>query len=372
MAVHFPRVRHGRLPCADSTRIVAGPPWARASPLPGRCERSRAKPDTGRGDTVAGAFERAGADRLAINREDMMPVMLGTGAYRYEVVDTWAKLPPGQEFDADVAAVGVDKQDRVYAFNRGKHPMVVFDRDSNFLRSWGEGVFHRPHGVHMAPDDTLWLTDDGDHTVRHCTLDGKVLLTIGVPGAPKPYMSGEPFHRCTHTALSPQGDLYVSDGYGNSRVHKFAPNGTLLSSWGEPGTDPGQFNIPHNICCDGNGKFETQWNNMHRPSGLFMEPGPQGRFYVSEIGGGMGVNYDMPNIGPRVSIYSHKGEMLARLGQRPAGLEPGQFMSPHGLAVDSRGDIYVGEVSYTNWGNRYKGQPAPAGLRSLQKLVKVR
>ena len=79
-----------------------------------------------------------------------MSVILGTGVYRYEVVDNWAKLPPGREFNADVAAVGVDTQDRVYAFNRGQHPMVVFDRDGNFLRSWGEGVFRRAHGVHMA------------------------------------------------------------------------------------------------------------------------------------------------------------------------------------------------------------------------------
>ena len=317
----------------------------------------------------------------------MTPVILGTGAYRYEVVDQWAKLPPGREFNADVAAVGVDAQDRVYAFNRGAHPMVVFDRDGNFLRSWGEGVFHRPHGVHMAADDTLWLTDDGDHTVRHCTLDGTVLLTIGIPGAPTPYMSGEPFHRCTHTALSPQGDLYVSDGYGNARVHKFAPNGTRLLSWGEPGTDPGQFNIPHNICCDrngwvyvadrenhrvqvfdGNGRYETQWTNMGRPSGLYLERGGQGRFYIGEVGGAISVNFDVPNIGPRVSIYSAKGEMLARLGQRAAGLALGQFISPHGLAVDSRGDIYVGEVSFTNWGRR---GPIPPGLRSLQKLVRV-
>jgi NHL repeat-containing protein len=321
-----------------------------------------------------------------------MAVILGTGTYRYDVVDNWAKLPPGREFNADVAAVGVDTQDQVYAFNRGAHPVCVFDRDGNFLRSWGEGVFHRAHGLHMAPDGTVWLTDDGDHTVRHCTLDGKVLLTIGIPGQPKPYMSGEPFHRCTHTALSPQADtVYVSDGYGNSRVHKFSVNGKLVSSWGEPGTDPGQFNIAHNICCDaegwvyvadrenhrvqvfdGNGKFETQWNNMHRPSGLFMEPRADGRFYVGEIGGGMGVNYDMPNIGPRVSIYSHKGDLLGRLGTRPAGMELGQFNSPHGLTVDSRGDIYVGEVSFTNWRNRYgKEQPPPAGLRSLQKLVKI-
>ena len=320
-----------------------------------------------------------------------MTVILGTGEYRYEIVDHWAKLPPGLEFNADVAAVGVDRQDRVYAFNRGQHPMVVFDRDGNFLRSWGEGLFHRAHGVHMAPDDSLWLTDDGDHTVRHCTLEGKVLATIGVPGAPKPYMSGEAFHRCTHTALSPTGDLYVSDGYGNARVHKFSPDGRPLLSWGEPGTDPGQFNSPHNICCDadgwvyvadrenhrvqvfdGGGRYEAQWNNMHRPSGLFLERGPHPRFYVGEIGGGLGVNYDMPNIGPRISIYDPRGKKLARLGHRPAGLEPGQFMSPHGLAVDSRGDIYVGEVSFTNWRNRYGQQSHPAGLRSLQKLVKVR
>ena len=221
-----------------------------------------------------------------------MAVVLGTDGYRYEVNDGWAKLPPGMEFNADVAAVGVDKHDNVYAFNRGKHPMCVFDREGNLLRSWGEGIYPRAHGVFMAPDDTIWLTDDGDHTVRQCTLDGKILLTIGVPGKPAPYMSGDPFHRCTHTAMSPQGDLYVSDGYGNSRVHKYSPDGKLLFSWGEPGTDPGQFNIAHNICCDpdgwvyvadrenhrvqifdGKGKYQAQWNNLHRPCGETNCPG---------------------------------------------------------------------------------------------------
>jgi hypothetical protein len=322
-----------------------------------------------------------------------MAVVLGTDGYRYEVDDGWAKLPPGMEFNADVAAVGIDKHDNVYAFNRGKHPMCVFDREGNLLRTWGEGIYPRAHGVFMAPDDTIWLTDDGDHTVRQCTLDGKILLTIGVPGKPAPYMSGDPFHRCTHTAMSPQGDLYVSDGYGNSRVHKFSPDGKLLFSWGSPGTDPGQFNIAHNICCDpdgwvyvadrenhrvqvfdGNGKYETQWNNMHRASGLCMETGTRTpRFYVGEIGPDMAVNIDLPGCGPRVSIYTHKGELLARLGHEHAGLATGQFVSPHGLAVDSRGDIYVGEVSFTNWGRRVraKGEPIPPGLRSLQKLVKV-
>jgi len=323
-----------------------------------------------------------------------MPAILGTEGYRYTVEDDWAKLPPGMEFNADVAAVGVDAHDNVYAFNRGKHPMCVFDRDGNFLRSWGEGVFVRPHGVFMAPDETLWLTDDGDHTVRHCTLDGTVLLTIGISGKPAPYMSGEPFHRCTHTALSPQADyLYISDGYGNSRVHKYTADGKRVMSWGEPGTDPGQFNIAHNICCDpdgwvyvadrenhrvqvfdGNGRYETQWNNMHRPSGLYMEGGTKTpRFFIGEIGPDMAVNIELPNCGPRVSIYTQKGELLARLGHPHAGLDPGQFISPHGLAVDSHGDIYVGEVSFTNWGRRVraKGEQLPPGLRSLQKLVKL-
>jgi streptogramin lyase len=208
-----------------------------------------------------------------------MAVQLGSGEYTFEVNENWAKVPDEITL-GDCAAVGVDRQNRVYAFNRGEHPVAVFDAEGNLLRTWGEGVFHRPHGVHMGQDDTIWLTDDGDHTVRKCTLDGKVLMTLGIPGEPKPFMSGEPFHRCTHTALSPQGDLYVSDGYGNARIHKYTPHGKLVMSWGEPGTDPGQFNIPHNICCDhdgwvyvadrenhrvqvfdGNGKFETQWNN---------------------------------------------------------------------------------------------------------------
>ena len=110
-----------------------------------------------------------------------MSVIVGDGDYRYEQIDNWAKVPPGWSL-REVGAVGVDKQDNVYVFNRGEHPMMVFDRDGNFLRAWGEGLFPRAHGLHMAPDDTVFLTDDGDHTVRRCTLDGKILLTLGTPG----------------------------------------------------------------------------------------------------------------------------------------------------------------------------------------------
>ena len=106
-----------------------------------------------------------------------MSLILGSGEYQYRVVEDWAQLPDGWEF-RDVAGVAVDSHDNVYVFNRGEHPMMVFDREGNFLRSWGEGIFHRAHGLHVGPDDALYCTDDGDHTVRKCTLNGKVLLEI--------------------------------------------------------------------------------------------------------------------------------------------------------------------------------------------------
>ena len=318
-----------------------------------------------------------------------MPIIIGDGDYRYEVTDHWGKLPPGWRY-GEVAAVGVDSKDNVYVFGRGEHPMIVFDREGNFLRSWGEGLFKRAHGIHVAPDDTLWCTDDGDHTVRQMTTDGKMLLEIGIPGRPSQYMSGEPFHRCTHTALSPQGDLYVADGYGNARVHKFDPAGRLLFSWGEPGVDPGQFNIVHNIVCDAegwvyvadrenhrmqifdaSGKFETQWHNMHRPCGLCMTRGKEPMICIGEAGPSMAVNVNSPGIGPSVSLWTLKGERVTRVGNATR-TAPSQFTSPHGVAMDSHGDIYVGEVART--GMKNKGMPIPddQDIRCMQKLVRLR
>lgn len=319
--------------------------------------------------------------------------ILGTGAHSYRAVKDWAKLPAGWAL-TDVASVGVDSKDRVYAFNRGAHPMVVFDRDGNFLRSWGEGLFKRAHGLHIDADDNLYCTDDGDHTVRKCTADGKVLLTIGLPGEPSPFMSGEPFNRCTHTALSPSGEIYVSDGYGNARVHKYTPDGKLILSWGAPGTDPGQFNIVHNIAADadgfvyvadrenhrvqvfdGHGRYETQWNNLHRPCALCACGKGRPTFIIGELGPGLAVNRDVPNLGPRLTLVDADGKRIARLGgETGPGLENGKFLAPHGLAVDSRGDIYVGEAGVTNWSASFPDRPMPAEVnisRCLQKLERV-
>lgn len=315
-------------------------------------------------------------------------VQLGSGDYTYAVAEGWGQLPDGWQM-SDAGGVAVDREDRVYVFNRSDHPMIVLDRNGAVLGSWGEDIFSHPHAVHIGPDDALYCSDDGDHTVRKCTLDGKVLLELGVPGVPSGYMSGEPFCRCTHTALSPDGEIYVSDGYWNARVHKYSADGRHLLSWGQPGIGPGEFNLPHNITCDadgwvyvadrenhrvqifdGNGRFETMWHGVHRPSGLCQTP--DGVIYVGEAGPTYDFNRAAPNLGPRVSIWTASGTMLARLGlPDAAGTQPGQFLSPHGMAVDSHGDIYVAEVAYTSWAVRFPDTPRPPQLRGLQKLVRV-
>lgn len=313
----------------------------------------------------------------------------GQGDYQYDVDSSWGELPTAWTL-GDVAAVGVDAEDNVYVFNRGPHPMIVLDREGRFLRSWGEGVFTRPHGLHIGPDQFAYCTDDGDHTVRKCTLDGRVLMTLGIPGSATAFMSGQPFCRCTHTALSPSGDIYVSDGYGNACVHKFSERGELIQSWGGPGSDPGEFYIPHNICCDrdgwvyvadrenhriqvfdADGRYETQWNNLHRPCALFQDTAPQPRMYVGELGPMFrSATPYPPNLGARISVLDADGRPLSRVGARNMGTGPTEFIAPHGVAADARGDVYVGEVSNLVWPLISEEPPPASGLTTLRKLVK--
>jgi DNA-binding beta-propeller fold protein YncE len=304
----------------------------------------------------------------------------------FRAVEGWGRLPEGWSF-VEATSVGVGPRDEVYVFNRGEHPVIVFDREGNFLRSWGEGVFRRPHGITVGPDETLWLTDDLHHTIRQFTKDGTRLLTIGDPDQPSTLHGGKPFNRPTHVALCPRtGNVYVSDGYGNSSVHKFDPKGRHLKSWGEPGTDPGCFNIPHNIATDaeglvyvadrensrvqifdGEGRYLAQWSNLHRPCGLHIDRAA-GLAYVGELPSHLPVNAEVPNIGARVSVVTLKGDLVDRVGGRFAGEKPGEFVAPHGCVIDSRRDLYVAEVS---WTARGKLENPPREIRSLQKLTRV-
>lgn len=307
----------------------------------------------------------------------------------YELVEDWEQLPAGYSHP-DVAAVAVDPNGRVYLFCRAEHPVQVYERDGRFVRSWGEGIFSmRAHGITIAPDGSVWFIDEGEHTARKFTPDGELLLTLGTRGRPSETgydgktvasiaRGGPPFNRPTNLAAAANGDLFVTDGYGNARVHRFSAKGELLLSWGEPGTGPGEFMLPHGIAVhrDGrvfvadrendriqifspDGEFLSEWTDVQRPTQLVFDA--QGRAIVAELTWRAGstsfrngpVAKHLPS---RVSILDANGVVLARLGdQGPLDPKwgaadpclPGNFCAPHGLAIDTNGDLYVAEVTAT-------------------------
>lgn len=324
----------------------------------------------------------------------------GCRNFGFEPDDQWARLPAGWSW-REAAGVAIDSKDRVYVFHRGDHPVLVFDRDGSFLQSWGEGLFVRAHGITIGPDDSIYCVDDLDHTVRKFTLDGDLLMTLGESGKPSDtgatsldyrtiVRSGPPFHYPTNLALNAEGEMYIADGYGNARVHKFSPDGQLLLSWGEPGSGPGQFHVPHGIAVDDegtvyvadrenhrlqlftpNGEFISEWTDVARPAQIFIDP--MGDIFVAELGHRAGrwsgTGEAAPGeTGGRVSIFSSMGDLKARWGGGDTPGAPGDFFAPHDITVDSNGDIYVTEVTISA-ANNTAGINA-RDLHTLQKFTR--
>lgn len=322
----------------------------------------------------------------------------------YEVVCGWEQLPEGWSF-TEVAGVAVDSQDQVYVFCRAAHPLLIFDKEGKFLNAWGEGTFTMPHGIFIDHEDKVHLVDCGDHTIRTYTVEGELLNTLGEPGrcsntgfeeyvSPVKY-AGEPFNKVTNVAVLPDGGRYVTDGYGNARVHKFSADHELVFSWGEPGQAPGQFNLPHGIGIDSAGtvyvadrensriqlfspvgEYIRSWDFVNRPDDIFIDK--QDNIYVAELGFRSGVvpcpHYHLmlePPAGhepiARVGIYDPDGKTQLLIGGEEEVL-PGNFIAPHGLWADSQGDLYVGEVVIAS---AAADRLAPLTAQCFQKFIRA-
>jgi DNA-binding beta-propeller fold protein YncE len=267
----------------------------------------------------------------------------------YELIRDFLKLPAGQTFGL-VSRVATDSQDRVYVFQRKDPPVVVFDRDGKYLNAWGTGEVADPHGLKII-DDVVYTTDRSDSVAKSFSLDGKVQLSLGTKGVHSdtgctgaPWLAERaagPFNHPTEMIAHPNGDIYVTDGYRNARVHRFTGDGKLKTSWGTPGHAESQFHLPHSIAFDSDGKLYVADRANRRiqiftPDGAFLGQwtGMGGPNDISRAKDGSWVIAEQEADGnpAYVTVRDPKGAVLARMESRHV----------HGVGVDSRGDIYAG------------------------------
>ena len=229
-------------------------------------------------------------------------------------------------------------------FNRGEKPILVFDKDGTFLRSWGDKLFDTAHGLRIDADGNIWTTDLGHHTVVKFDPKGNVLLTLGKKGKKGPAL--DRFNMPADIAFSAAGDIYVADGYGNSRVMKFDKTGKYLKHWGKKGKAPGEFNLVHAVRVDGEGRVyvgdrENNRVQVFDADGAFLHQfpetgGPYGLFLPKD--NDLLIASGRSNLAKRADV---KGKLAYSWGAKGDG--PGQFLMPHGITGDSLGNVYVAE-----------------------------
>ncbi len=267
-----------------------------------------------------------------------MAVTIGTGAYRYQYQADWAQLPPGQTFQTP-SAVAVDSLDRVYVFQRHGPTVLVFDREGRLLASWPrrDGELEDAHHIYIDPSDSVYLADRDAHQVLKCTTEGEIVMALGNRNQPA---LQAPFNHPSDIAVAPNGEIYVSDGYGNSCVHRFTADGNYIASFGKPGSGPGEFRVPHSIrvsrdgrvyVCDrennrvqvfsDSGDYLAQWTDFKGPMGIHIDAS-QTVYVTDQV--------------PRLSVLNLDGELLAR-GRT--------FEYGHNVFSDSKGDLYAVDVA---------------------------
>jgi DNA-binding beta-propeller fold protein YncE len=258
---------------------------------------------------------------------------------------SWPPVPSTVRFYRP-ASVAVDAQGRILIFHRGQPPLLRFERDGRLQQAWGEGLFQMPHGLKIAPDGTIWVTDSRRNMIVQYSPEGRQLRVLGVPdhsGA-----GPDRFDGVADLAFSPNGDFYVADGYRNSRVVKFSRDGEYLFEWGKKGAGPGEFNLVHAVALDSkgrvfvadrenariqifdpNGKYITEWRHG-KPFGLAVTV--QDEVWMTDARA------------DRILKLSAQGEIVDSIDP-PVKHPPAE--GPHMLAIDRDGGILVTETSRT-------------------------
>ena len=290
-------------------------------------------------------------------------------AQPYHVVHGWPALSEGFML-GHVTGVGVDSHNHVFVFHRADHSILgktfeepisspailCFDgRTGALVASWGANRFLVPHGLRVDHNDNIWVTDIGLQQVLKFNHEGELLMAVGEKGVPG--LDGKHFNRPTDVAVAPDGSFYVSDGYGNTRVAKFSAKGEFLFDWGHKGDQPGEFDTPHGIAMDQQGRiyvadrsngriqvfkadgtFLQQWKSpeLGRPWALTF--GPDGCLYVLDGGDLKPWPPDRSHI-LRLDTNGNILETWASFGNYD-----GQLFWGHDIAVGKDGAVYAGDI----------------------------
>lgn len=258
------------------------------------------------------------------------------GDRRYRIERPWGE--PSDAYPLQmISRIAVDSQGRVYAFQRAEPPVIVYNPDGSLHAAWGQGRIADAHGMTITADDRVLLVDRDAHQILICTNDGEEIGAIGARHDPQ---FQAPFNHPTDVAVAPDGEIYVSDGYGNSVVHRFAADGGHLATWGRPGSGPGEFTTPHAVAIDRRdrvlvadrennriqlfdraGVYLDEWGDVYHPMDIYVDE--RGLVFVTD------------QI-PRLSLFTPDGELIGR--------SRAVWNGAHGIAGNAAGDLYLAEM----------------------------
>ena len=319
----------------------------------------------------------------------------------YDVDPDWPKRPDHVSGVGWVSGLAIDDKDQVWFFRKGPDPVQVYTTDGEFVRTWGKNRFKDPHQLRIDHEGNIWVADFGLHIVQKFTPEGKELLTLGVRGEP-----GEDethFNMPTDMAITPTGEIFVSDGYGNRRIVHFDKEGKCIKTWGQYGSTPGRFVLPHAIVLDSEGRLYVadrnsariqifdqegnlldQWSNMIMPWGMSITDddaiwvcGSSPHWWLR--------NGEYPEYKDQLFMRFKSNGHVQQVWSIPLGdigtnkdkpdvsrLKPGEAVGVHCIAQDSKGNLYVGDIygeraqKFVPITTRPQGRPEGASVEGPQ------